>query len=157
MFLTYLTQRLQECLDPCVGQVTREWHSRQCPRSLGTYRKPGVRRAQRRGSHTKSPGFWKSFWGRSLERPKGKRILQSQQDVGCGRKHEERHRREKSEQCAHAQHKQMAEQKRMPRLRAWWRRGCRMETINCLEHEVLFGHAKDMPRKHQVEEPGLRG
>lgn len=107
-------QRLQERLDPCVGQVTREGHSRQCPRSLGTGRKPGAAGAQRRGSHTRSPGFWKSSWGWSLERPKGKRILQSQQGVGVVGSMR-RGTEEKTEQPAHAQHKQTAEQKRMPR------------------------------------------
>lgn len=78
----------------------------------------------------------------------GKRRLPSQQGVGCGRTHEERHRREKTERRAHAQHKQMAEQRRMPRPRAWWRQGCHKETIICSEHEVLVGsqgHAQKAP------------
>lgn len=127
-----------------MGQVTREWHSRQCPRSLGTYRKPGVTGAQRRRSHTKSPGFWKSSWGWSLERGycNPSRVWGV---VGSMRRGTEE---KKTERHAHAQHKQMAEQRRMPRPRAWWRQGCHMETINCPEHEVLFGsqgHAQKAP------------
>lgn len=139
-----------------MGQVTRGWHSRQCPRSPGTYRKPGVTELRGRGTRRaqaseKVPkeGAWKGQEERGYCNPS--RVWGV---VGSMRRGTEE---KKTKQCAHAQHKQMAEQKRMARPRACWRQGRHVETINWLEHEVLFGSANDVHRKHQVEEPGLRG